>query len=60
MILNQILYSYSKKEFHSSRTCPVFFTIRIASLINGAKFVGPAIRTLGVILLYASSTPRKL
>lgn len=47
------------KLFPLYYTCPVFFTIRIASLINGEKFVGPAIRTLGVILLYASSTPRK-
>ena len=32
-------------------TWPVFFTIRIASLINGPKLVGPDIRTFGVILL---------
>ena len=42
----------SNRIYHYD-TCPVFFTIRIASLINGAKFVGPAIRTFGVILLYA-------
>ena len=53
------IYIERRVDFQS-RTCPVFFTIRIASLINGAKFVGPAMRTRGVILLYASNTPRKL
>jgi hypothetical protein len=46
-----LLICYSIFLYLDKHTCSVFFTIRIASLINGAKFVGPDMRIFGVISL---------